>query len=237
MYLYVIHWFCRPQVPGAIAGSLLGEAAHRLVKNTLNIKTYNSSSGYSEQPTRQNFSGNYAVNRPRPAGPSGYQRGITEDPNSYNGHYNNFQGMMARPRFHPVSNGLQGERQNLRSQDRSQHLEQFRTLTIEGSARTRPPAAASPWLPTVMSSGMPNLGNSTEVSNQFVQSMAAPPTPPPKWINRAPGVNGGMYGRQQETSPYDKQVKKVYLAKTRSPHDASDSGNRSQDMSRSGNQH
>ncbi|KAE8010078.1 hypothetical protein FH972_006473 [Carpinus fangiana] len=220
----------RPQFPGAIAGPSLGEAAHRLLKNTLNIKTNNSSSGSFEQSSRQNFPGNYTVNRQRPAGPSGYQRGFTGDPNFYHGQYNNFPGMMARPRFQPVSNGMQGERQNLRTQDRSQLLEDFQALTIEGSARTRPPTVMSS---PMMSIGMPNLGHSTDPPNKFVQNMGTPPTPPHKWINRAPAANGGMYNRQQETASsgiYEKQVKKVYQVKTRSPNDMSDSGNHSQDF-------
>jgi hypothetical protein len=137
---------------------------------------------------------------------------------------------MARPRFQPVSNGMQGERQNLRTQDRSQHLEDFHALTIEGSARTRPLTVMSS---PMMSIGMPNLGHSTDPPNKFVQNMGTPPTPPHKWINRAPAANGGMYNRQQETASsgiYEKQVKKVYQVKTRSPNDMSDSGNHSQDF-------
>uniref|UniRef100_A0A2N9HAK1 Uncharacterized protein n=2 Tax=Fagus sylvatica TaxID=28930 RepID=A0A2N9HAK1_FAGSY len=205
----------RPQVPGAIAGPLLGEAAHRLLKNTLNIKTNNSSSGYMEQASYQNFSGNYTVNRLRPAGPSGYQRGFTEDPNYYQGHHNNFPGMMARPRFNLASNGVQGERQNSRTQDRLQYQEQFRNLRTGVSALT------------------------IEETNQFVENMGAPPTPPPKWINKAPAANGGMYIRPQETASWvtsEKQVKKVYQVKTRSPQDMSDSGDNSHNMSDPGNQ-
>ncbi|KAM3705174.1 hypothetical protein ACB098_03G060200 [Castanea mollissima] len=210
----------RPQVPGAIAGPSLGEAAHRLVKNTLNI--------------------NYTVNRPRPAGPSGYQRGFTEDPNYYHGHHNNFPGMVARPRFNVASNGLQGERQNLRTQDRLQYPDQIRNLrtgvsalAIEVSVRTRPPAVMSPRPTAMMSPRMPNLGNSTNLPNQFVENMGAPPTPPPKWINKAPAANGGMHIRQQETASWgtcEKQVKKVYQVKTRSPQDMPDSGDNSDNM-------
>lgn len=230
----------RPQVPGAIAGPLLGEAAHRLVKNTLNIKNNNSSSGYLEQGAWQNFPGNYMVNRPRPAGPSGYQRGFTEDPNYYHGHHNNFPGMMARPRFSIASNGLQGERQNLRTQDRLQYPDQIRNLrtgvsalAIEESVRTRPPAVMSLRPTAMMSPRMPNLGNSTNLPNQFVENMGAPPTPPPKWINKAPAANGGMHIRQQETASWgtsEKQVKKVYQVKTRSPQDMPDSGDNSDNM-------
>lgn len=244
--MYVLHLFYRPQVPGAIAGPLLGEAAHRLLKNTLNIKTNNSSSGYMEQASYQNFSGNYTVNRLRPAGPSGYQRGFTEDPNYYQGHHNNFPGMMARPRFNLASNGVQGERQNSRTQDRLQYQEQFRNLrtgvsalTIEESVKARPPAVVSPRPPAMMSPRMPNLGHSTNLTNQFVENMGAPPTPPPKWINKAPAANGGMYIRPQETASWgtsEKLVKKVYQVKTRSPQDMSDSGDNSHNMSDPGNQ-
>ncbi|KAM4108603.1 hypothetical protein ACB094_03G056900 [Castanea mollissima] len=230
----------RPRVPGAIAGPLLGEAAHRLVKNTLNAKNNNSSSGYLEQGAWQNFPGNYTVNRPRPAGPSGYQRGFTEDANYYHGHHNNFPGMVARPRFNGASNGLQGERQNLRTQDRLQYPDQIRNLrtgvsalAIEESVRTRPPAVMSPRPTAMMSPRMPNLGNSTNLPNQFVENMGAPPTPPPKWINKAPAANGGMHIRQQETASWgtcEKQVKKVYQVKTRSAQDMPDSGDNSDNM-------
>ncbi|KAI6683794.1 hypothetical protein NL676_029707 [Syzygium grande] len=61
----------RPSVPGAMVGPMLGEAAHRLVKSTLNIKLNNNqSSGILEPPRNRNFPVYYAVNRPRPAAPS-----------------------------------------------------------------------------------------------------------------------------------------------------------------------
>ncbi|KAF5463517.1 hypothetical protein F2P56_019423 [Juglans regia] len=230
----------RPQVPGAIAGPLLGEAAHRLVKNTLNIKTNGSSPGSWEQSSYQNFSGNHMVNRTRPVGPSGYQRGFTEDPNYYQGHHNNFQGMMGRPRLH-LSNGVQGERQNFRTQDRSQYQEQSRNLragvsalTIEESVRSRPPTVMSPRPTAMILPRMPNLGHTTNLPNQFMQNTGAPPTPPTKWINKAPAVNGEISTRQQENASwgtYEKQVKKVYQIKNRSPQDMPDAGDSLQDMS------
>jgi len=85
----------------------------------------------------------------------------------------------------------------------------------------------------MMSPRMPNLGNSTNLPNQFVENMGAPPTPPPKWINKAPAANGGMHIRQQETASWgtsEKQVKKVYQVKTRSPQDMPDSGDNSDNM-------
>ncbi|KAI6706823.1 hypothetical protein NL676_009785 [Syzygium grande] len=79
----------RPSVPGAMVGPMLGEAAHRLVKSTLNIKLNNNqSSGILEPPRNRNFPGYYAVNRPRPAAPSGYERGFSEDTHQYHGNHN-----------------------------------------------------------------------------------------------------------------------------------------------------
>uniref|UniRef100_A0A0D9W034 5'-3' exoribonuclease n=1 Tax=Leersia perrieri TaxID=77586 RepID=A0A0D9W034_9ORYZ len=67
----------RPQVSGALSGSVLGEAAHRLVKNSLQIK-----SGYSAGLLDMPYRGSPYVhgNRPRPAGPLGYERGFVENP-------------------------------------------------------------------------------------------------------------------------------------------------------------
>ncbi|PIN24985.1 hypothetical protein CDL12_02277 [Handroanthus impetiginosus] len=62
----------RPRLSGAISGPVLGEAAYRLVHNTLNIK--------SERTNYRNFQGNHAANRLRPAGPPGYEGGYYDDP-------------------------------------------------------------------------------------------------------------------------------------------------------------
>ncbi|KAK9919618.1 hypothetical protein M0R45_028204 [Rubus argutus] len=228
----------RPQIPGAIAGPMLGEAAHRLVKNTLNLRPSNTSSGFWDQPRPLrnfpgNYAGNYPVNRPRPAGQSGYERGFREEPNYGNSF--NPQGIMARPRV-PYSNGVQGDGQSFRTQERIQNQEQsFRaqsqeqyrnlrtgmsSLTMEESVRTRSPVVVQP--------RMPNSGYSTNPHHQFVQNMGALPSPPPKWINKESSANGGFYARQQETGyggPYEQQVKKVYQVKTRAPQDVSNSGN------------
>ncbi|KAI6668550.1 hypothetical protein NL676_010872 [Syzygium grande] len=79
----------RPSVPGAMVGPMLREAAHCLVKSTLNIKLNNNqSSGILEPPRNRNFPGYYAVNRPRPAAPSRYERGFSEDTHQYHGNHN-----------------------------------------------------------------------------------------------------------------------------------------------------
>ncbi|KAJ6883689.1 5'-3' exoribonuclease 4-like [Populus alba x Populus x berolinensis] len=74
----------RPQAQRAVAGPFLGDAAHRLVKNTLNIKPNVSSSRVFDQQLYHNIPGNYTFYRPRPAGPAGpagYGRGYRDDPN------------------------------------------------------------------------------------------------------------------------------------------------------------
>lgn len=64
-----------------MSGSLLGEAAHRLVKNSLQIKSGNAA-GLLDMPYRGAPYG--PGNRPRPAGPLGYERGFVDNP--YNAH-------------------------------------------------------------------------------------------------------------------------------------------------------
>ncbi|PON73907.1 5'-3' exoribonuclease [Parasponia andersonii] len=199
----------RQQVQGAIAGPQLGEAAHRLVKNTLNLKSNDLPSGFWDQPPSRNFPGHHPVTRSRPAGPSGYERGFQQDQSSYYDNSFNPQGIMARPRY-PVSNGMQGDRQNFRTPDRMHSQEQYcnlrtgmATLTTEENVRTRSPAAILP--------RMPNSGNSANMSHQL-QNMGALPAPPPKWIDKTVTTNGVRYVRQQETisgSTQERHGKKV----------------------------
>ncbi|KAG4913993.1 hypothetical protein JHK84_054442 [Glycine max] len=215
------------QVHGAMAGPQLGEAAHRLVKNSLNIKSNNMPYGSPEQ-----FPGHHAMNRLRSAGPSGYGKYYVEDKSGYYGQQNNHQGMITRPRYPVSSNGGNNEKQNFRIQDRSQHHEQyyngrtgFHTMTMEEGARPRPYAVPSPRTQVVMLSRSPNSGPTTNGQHQFVQNMG-PPIPPPNWITRAPDTNG-IYAWHQETAlggAYDKQHIKVYQAKTRQPQDMPDEG-------------
>ncbi|XVE62862.1 hypothetical protein DITRI_Ditri06bG0153900 [Diplodiscus trichospermus] len=225
----------RPQVPGAIVGPQLGKAAHRLVKNTLNIKSNGSSSGLFEQPPFFNISSNYTSIRPRPAGPSGYEKAFLNDLNhSYSGRpraagpsgyargygdgphygqYNHSQGILGNPR-HTSSNGMQVNKNNFRAQDRSQNQERYHglrtgmsALTFEGNGRGRAHAE--------MSSRMPNSGYLQNLDNRSEQNAGAPPTPPTKWINKPGNVNTGTYLKQENVSSgaYEKQMKKVYQIK------------------------
>lgn len=67
----------RQPVSGAISGPALGEAAHRLLKNTLQIRS-SSNTGLLSSP---NLVTPNAFSRPRPAGPSGYETGFLWDAN------------------------------------------------------------------------------------------------------------------------------------------------------------
>ncbi|KAK8712632.1 hypothetical protein V6N13_147866 [Hibiscus sabdariffa] len=218
----------RALVPGAIIGPQLGEAAHRLVKGTLN----RSSSWSMEQAPSFNSSSNYSNIRPRPAGPSGYERGFPDDPNfyyssrprsagpssyergygngaNYYGQYNHPQGILGNPR-HPSSNGMQ-IRNNLRGQDGLQNQERYydlkagtSALSFEGTGRGRAHAA---------SSKMPNSGYSQNLDLRSEKNTGSPPTPPNMWISKPVNVNT----RKQEnaSSGANEKQKKIYQIKSR----------------------
>ncbi|KAL9379122.1 hypothetical protein Peur_027604 [Populus x canadensis] len=206
----------RPQVQRAIAGPFLGDAAHRLVKNTLNIKPNGSSSRVFDQQLYHNIPGNYTFYRPRPAGPAGYGRGYRDDPNYHYAQHSNQQGLMSNPRYRSLSNGVQSNPHNFRTQDRVQYHQQYHNLstgvsalTVEENIRSRAPAVISP--------RMPNPGNTPSLQNQAEQNTGLLSSPPTNWINKtAAAGNTGMYFKQESTSirPNEKQVKQVYQVKT-----------------------
>lgn len=196
-YLFVCDATNRPEVSGAIAGSQLGEAAHRLIKHTLNIKSNNTSHGLMEQPPV------HTTNRDWSAG---YGKFYDEKTNGYYGQYNH-HGVMTRHRY-----GGQNDRQNFKIQDRLQHQEQFHNVKTEFSAltmeeRERPSSSRL----------TDSRSITTNLQPQFVQNKG-PSIPPPKWITKARPMNG-MHTRRQEyalgTAAYDKQAKKVYQVKIR----------------------
>ncbi|XP_010528793.1 PREDICTED: 5'-3' exoribonuclease 4 [Tarenaya hassleriana] len=186
----------RPQVAGAIAGQMLGEAAHRLIKNTLNIKSSSgSASGLLDPyPYYRNGPGNsyFTGGRPRPAGPSNYRRGNDDESSHYYyGQYNNGPGVFSGgPRNPSSSNGSLGFNRNNfrpREQQPQQQNRGIRAgmyhLSIEDNVRSRQPPDNHP--------------NRTQHDNyskgESVHHVNPLPSPPTKWINR-PGGAGNMDG-------------------------------------------
>lgn len=231
----------RPEVPGAIAGPSLGEAAHRLLNNTLNIKPNYNYSGVMAQNTSRNFPGNHLTDRPRPAGPLGYERGFCEqmtyrstlgdslvnkprppessgyggfvgEPN-YNNGYHNSRGMWGGQRYASPSE-LQSHRQNFRAQYRHSSQDQYNNLRNGISALTI--ESGGQIRPSAsFSPRMPNSVQSSNMRHYCVQNFSPLPPPPSKWISKP--VAGTPSG-------YEKQVKKVYQVKSRPSQNSSDIG-------------
>lgn len=189
----------RPQVPGAIGGPQLGEAAHRLLANTLNIKHRNP------HQSRNSPSNTFMSPRPRPAGPTGYERGYYDDMNHNHRHQNAPRGVAIGPRF-PHSDP---RNQNLNHliKNNSPHREQHRDLRDAVATMGLEDGRARPWAqnrPRAPNGSFPT----SQQNHNFVQNRNPPPV---KWFNRGPG-GGGNY-RQQEASSV--QAKQIYQVKTR----------------------
>ncbi|KAL2942450.1 5'-3' exoribonuclease 4 [Bienertia sinuspersici] len=194
----------RPEVPGAIRGPQLGEAAHRLLKNTLNIKHTDPSPGLLDYAPHRNLPGNPMFNRPRPAGPAGYERGYYDDSNYNYGHHH-------MPR--PLSTGYRlpyeprGSRYREGDRDLGAAMSNL-TLRNRPQAPMRPRMQNMP-MPMQMPMPLPNQ------QNQSVQNVGHLPSPPTNWINR-PQAGNNMHFRQPETSP-QKPVKHFYQVKPQRP--------------------
>ena len=195
----------RPQIPGAKAGSELGEAAHRFVKNTLNIKSNNRSHGLLEQPPVH-----HTMNRLRSAG---YGKYYGENASGYNGQHNH-HGVMTTPKY-----GGHNDRQNFKVRDRLQREEQFHNMKTELSALTMEERERP------RSLRLPSSRPITNLQPRLVQN-TDPSIPPPKWMTKPQPMNG-MPARHQEAASgptiHDKQTKKVYQVKIRQL-DAPESG-------------
>ncbi|GFQ03860.1 5'-3' exoribonuclease 4 [Phtheirospermum japonicum] len=224
----------RPQVSGAISGPILGEAAYRLVHNTLNIK--------SERTYSRNFQGNHAVNRMRPAGPPGYEMGIyssnhhdsyrprvagqsyvreagqygyneqgyNDDLNVLNGSYSpHFP--MGIPGYGVPLNDMQSNKQTFNAENKFTYQEQHHdlrgsmsALTLENGSKNRPRAAIS--------------SRSSHVRPQLAQITGPLPPPPPKWISRHAAGSAVLHPRQQQTAMatgHERQAKMVYQVKNK----------------------
>ncbi|KAG9452006.1 hypothetical protein H6P81_004910 [Aristolochia fimbriata] len=200
----------RRQVPGAISGPVLGEAAHRLLKNTMQSKHHNGS-GLFRSPQRNHP--NHILNRHVPAGPSGYERGIAPDP-SYYAHYS------PQPALHPSRSTpsfleSQDRRQAFKVQERSNYAREDDHNLNLGMSKL---AVEDGYISRHRMSNMMASSQQRPQYQQPVGNSAPPPWPPTNWIDKPmPGIMGS-YPRQGTTSPgtYEKQqVKKVYQIKTR----------------------
>ncbi|RZC80870.1 hypothetical protein C5167_043436 [Papaver somniferum] len=200
----------RQPVPRAISGSYLGEAAHRLLKNTLNIKSNPSSPGLLDHPPQRYPPNNQTASRHRPSGPSGHERGYTQDPNYlYGQHNSNPRGNIisssrsAPPAFMELPRG-----HNFRTQDQFAYVEQQDHILHTAPI---PHAGVSPRML------MP--GHMSNQHQQFYQNVSQPPKPPTNWIDKQAYGNTGMYMRQQNAVPpgvallQEKQVRRVYQAR------------------------
>ncbi|CAI0432387.1 unnamed protein product [Linum tenue] len=177
----------RRQLSGAIVGPQLGEAAHRLVKNTLNIRSNNGGAG-----------NNHISNRSRMPAPR-YGRGGYGDAQNYGyGHYNsnnNYQ--QGGPRYPFPMNGVQGPRHNFRPPERVlQSHEKPSDLRMGMSALTLDEGNSRVGPPPVLLQRRPNSGFTQNLNHQFEQATTGPiPSPPTKWINSIPDGETDTYFR------------------------------------------
>ncbi|GAA0147415.1 exoribonuclease [Lithospermum erythrorhizon] len=198
----------RPQMNESRSGPSLGEAAHRFIKNNLNVRANNTHSGVQLQMAYQGFPGNYVIDRPRPAWPvngrgsyeqATYYRNSSGNhavdrqrppgPSGYDASYvYDNRGMMNGPRYPPYHLEMQGGKQS-KTQDRQQNQEasyQYQSvrsgisnLTIDNGFRAQSPIS-SPQKMTL------NSGQSSSLPDQRFQNTPPVPQPPSNWITYPP---------------------------------------------------
>ncbi|KAK9086828.1 hypothetical protein Syun_029222 [Stephania yunnanensis] len=193
----------RPQVSQAISGAHLGEAAHRLLKNTLNIKPNNS--GFFDQGPSRNFPNNHTLNRQRPAGPSGYERGFVQNSNYQYEHQNNYaRPAISNSRSAPSFNEWQGNKPNYRpQQDPSFYHGRYdvqmgmSSLTVQEGPLNPPHSRTLQWVPNNVrpSSTM----YQQQPQRQPVHNTGQLPRPPINWIDKLVNGNIEPYVRQNES--------------------------------------
>ncbi|KAG1333970.1 5'-3' exoribonuclease 4 [Cocos nucifera] len=122
--LYAMDCDSRSQLSVVASGPHLGAAAHRVLRNTLQLKATNS--GLLERPYRN---APQAVYKPRPTGPLGHKRSFVQDLNYY--HCSNHK-PRDFPNYRSVQNFNESEcsRQNLRVQGRLNSQNQQQNIYV-----------------------------------------------------------------------------------------------------------
>ncbi|XP_073115640.1 5'-3' exoribonuclease 4 isoform X2 [Elaeis guineensis] len=197
----------RPLLSGTLSGHVLGEAAHRLVKNSLQIKS-NNTVRLLGAPGRNAAQG---VNKPRPAGPLGYERGFMEGKDycrssTYSPPSCNIQGFSNSRPFQFASD-FQGYSQNLRMQksnfqDHGNISTGISNLTIE----ERPRFQSHPRMPN--DRYWPN-------HQQHIQNAGPPPPLPPiNWIGKQTRGYMDGFGIRLPMNWTGKQPTRVYVGRS-----------------------
>lgn len=180
--LQLISAFCflidinfRPQVSGALSGHLLGEAAHRLVKNSLQIRSNNNAGlldlAYRNGPT--------FGSKVKPTGPLGYERGY-ESPNYYQYSNTGMQGFSnSRPKIHDTQFSKQNTRMPESSNSHGQSsysntgiVPDVSQLRLENGPKQQPQIR------------MQNPGFSVPQQQSILDGGPPPPFPPMNWIDK-----------------------------------------------------
>ncbi|XP_073006236.1 5'-3' exoribonuclease 4 [Typha latifolia] len=195
----------RPQVSGALSGYLLGEAAHRLVKNSLQIKSTNTAV-LLDMPFRN--VPHSASSRER-GGPWGYGRGFVEANSTHS------TGSFPHPRSTHFFPDVQVNRPNIRILERSNYQDRdinikagMSKLTIEEGPSSQqyqgmPNAGYQPNQQFIQNTGFPPQRSNQSAGfppKQPIENAGIPPPfPPMSWIDKP--MSGGYVGGFNQQEP------------------------------------
>ncbi|KAK8918901.1 5'-3' exoribonuclease 4 [Platanthera zijinensis] len=201
----------RPQLPGTISGLLLGEAAHRLVKNSLQIKA--NSAGLLDTPYNRKKS--YFATKERPAGPFHAEGGF-QNPNFYPYHLHDPRGF-SNPRpghineTHNTRNNF-GVHEQFNPQDPYIIATEMSYLSLQAGPSNR-----------LQQQIEPNFGFWRNQQPPIQNVEPPPPLPPANWVDRYSGVvytpaigNQMLSHHRQQPEQQQSAQKAAYRIKSRS---------------------